>query len=76
MATIVKCPECGSTDFDLRDYESMMVLCSSLALFNLRCPHCGAEVSSVCTIPSELRDDIDFAALKMGAGMGHETPSR
>jgi rRNA maturation protein Nop10 len=76
MAAIVKCPVCGATDFDLHRYDSMMVLCSQLALFNLRCPSCGASVSSVCSIPADLAGDIESAASEVGAGMGRETPSR
>lgn len=76
MATVVKCPECGATDFNLAHYESIMVLSSELALFGLRCPHCGTEVSSVCTIPPSLQKDIQCAAMEMDAGMGHGAPSR
>lgn len=76
MATIVRCPACGATDFDLSHYESMMVLSSQLALFGLRCPHCGTKVSSVCAIPSELHRDVLCAAMDMDAGMGHEASSR
>lgn len=75
MAAVVKCPSCGTTDFNLRQYESMMVLSSQLALFALRCPRCGTVVSSVCSIPAELREDVALAALEVDAGMGRETPS-
>jgi uncharacterized Zn finger protein len=75
MAAVVKCPSCGTTDFDLLQYESMMVLSSQLALFTLRCPRCGTVVSSVCAIPDALREDIALAALEVGAGMGREAPS-
>ena len=75
MGTVVKCPTCGAQDFDLARYESMMVLSAKYALFTLGCPHCATKVSSVCTIPSCLRTDIEEAAMQLGCGMGRETPS-
>ena len=76
MGTIVKCPACGTTDFNLMHYDSIMVLSSKLALFSLRCPHCDTGVASVCVIPPELMPVILEAALQVGAGMGRQTPSR
>lgn len=72
---IVTCPACGSTDFDLAAYDSMMVLGRDLALFTLTCPVCGTHVSSVCTIPAALRPDVEAAARALGAGMGGKRTS-
>lgn len=66
------CPSCNEPDLDLTDYESMMVLNKDTALFTLECPHCAQKISSVCTIPSHLREEVLFAALELGAGMGGE----
>ena len=38
----------------------------------ITCPACGAKVSSMQTIPSQLRDEVRFAAIEVGAGMGRE----
>lgn len=70
MSVTVTCKGCGSTNFDLHDYESMMVLSRNLALFTLRCPDCGMLTSSVCAIPEDLHAVVDEAARKLGAGMG------
>lgn len=64
------CPACGARDLDLRSFDSMMVLSADLALFTLACPHCGTTVSAMQPIPSALRDEVDFAAIRIGAGMG------
>ncbi|MEG0071311.1 MAG: UDP-N-acetylmuramoylalanyl-D-glutamate--2,6-diaminopimelate ligase [Raoultibacter sp.] len=73
MGEIMQCPACGATGFDLAEYESMMVLRADTALFTLRCPTCGAEVSSVAHIPAFLREEVRFAAIELGAGMGCES---
>ena len=70
MAPEIKCKACGSTDFALTDYESLLALSSDLAVFTLRCPHCKTPTVVVCSIPEEIRADIDAAADKLGAGMG------
>ncbi len=66
----IACPACGARDFDLCSFESMMVLSADLALFSLTCPHCGARISAMQPIPPSLRDEVDFAAIRIGAGMG------
>lgn len=66
------CPSCGFRDFDLHAYESMMVLRSDLALFRLRCPHCASKVQTLQPIPPDLREEVRFAAIEVGAGMGLE----
>ena len=72
----VTCPACGADDVDVRSYESLMALRSDLALFTLTCPHCAARISALLTIPPELREDVVFAAIELGAGMGaHEGTS-
>ncbi len=65
------CPQCGRANLDLREYRSMMVLSADLAFFSLDCPHCAARVATVQAIPASLRDMVEFAAIKVGAGMGH-----
>ncbi|HIR00673.1 MAG TPA: UDP-N-acetylmuramoylalanyl-D-glutamate--2,6-diaminopimelate ligase [Candidatus Aveggerthella stercoripullorum] len=72
MGKILKCPNCGETRFNLTDYDSMMVLRADVALFTLRCPGCGAHVSSLANIPADLREEVRFAAIETGAGMGCE----
>lgn len=64
------CPQCGSTAMDIIDYESMIVVASDYALFTVRCPHCAARVSSMRRIPEELLEEVQFAAIEVGAGMG------
>lgn len=66
----VTCPGCGKTDLDVCDYESMMVVRADLAMFTLRCPSCGAQVSSMQPIPLQLREEVRYAAIEVGAGMG------
>ena len=75
MGTIVKCARCGSTEFDLHEFDTMMVLCEQLALFGLRCPRCDASVAAMCTIPPDMQDYVRAVALEVGAGMGRETPA-
>lgn len=50
----------------------MMVLRVDFALFTLTCPHCKAKVSTLQPIPPALRDEVRFAAIEVGAGMGAE----
>ena len=64
------CPACGEGGLDVASYDSMMVLRPDLALFSLTCPRCGAKVSSLQPIPAALRDEVRFAAIELGAGMG------
>lgn len=72
VTTSITCPACGAHDLDVGHYESMMVLKTDVALFTLRCPHCSTVVSSVSTIPPHLREEVWFAAIELGAGMGRE----
>ena len=72
MGTIVKCAQCGSTDFDLHDYDTMMVLCSELALFGLHCAECGANIAAVCVIPPDMHELVRRRAAEVGAGMGRQ----
>ena len=73
VGTIVKCANCGSTDFDLHDFDTMMVLCPQLAMFGMRCPDCGANVAAVCVIPLDMQDQVRRSAISLGAGMGEQT---
>lgn len=72
MARPMTCPACGATDLDVCRYDSMMVLRSDVAMFTVTCPRCGASVSSVQTIPLALREEVRFAAIEVGAGMGRD----
>lgn len=68
----VNCPACGASHLDVCQYDSMMVLRADLAFFTLSCPQCGTKVSALQSIPAALREEIRFAAIEVGAGMGHE----
>ena len=72
MSKGVTCPACGAGGLDVCRYESMMVVRPELAMFPLRCPHCKATVSSMQPIPPQLYEEVRFAALAVGAGMGLE----
>lgn len=50
----------------------MMVLSADVALFSLDCPHCAAPIATVQPIPPSLREPVEFAAIRVGAGMGQE----
>lgn len=69
---MLTCPSCGANDLDLRSYDSMMVLRSDLALFSIHCGHCAAKISTLQPIPPSLREEVRFAAIEVGAGMGME----
>lgn len=71
MAASMTCPNCGSDTLDVHDYESMIVVRSDCALFTVRCT-CGARVSSLRAIPADMHEDVQFAAIEVGAGMGRE----
>ena len=75
MGTVVKCVNCGSTEFDLHDFDTMMVLCPELALFSLKCPYCATQVAAVCVIPQDMMGLVRESAVEVGAGMGRETPA-
>ena len=70
--TAVACPACGCT-LDVRSYDSMMVVRRDLALFRIECPKCGTNVSTLQSIPDGLREEVRFAAIEVGAGMGAES---
>lgn len=72
MSQGMTCPACGATGLDVCRYDSMMVVRADLAFFTLHCPHCDATVSSLYPIPPQLREEVRFAALEVGAGMGLE----
>ena len=65
----ITCPTCHESMLDVKRYDSMMVLKSDLALFALRCPACGARVSTIQSIPLSLRGQVADAAAKVHAGM-------
>lgn len=57
---LVKCPNCGIKDLDLRAYTSMMVLSNTQALFTVYCNHCNIpyprwRTSLPCSIPMCIR---------------------
>ncbi len=68
----MKCPQCGFENIELQGYESMIVVARNLALFTVRCPSCGARVSGLHAIPPELHDEVQYAAIQVGAGMGRD----
>lgn len=70
MSQAITCPACGESGLDVAGYDSMMVLRPELALFALTCPRCGTKVSSLQPIPADLREEVRFAAIEVGAGMG------
>ena len=70
MADFVNCPQCGSSALNLHRYESMIVVTPEYALFTVRCPQCDTSVSSLRPIPQDMRDEVQFAAIEVGAGMG------
>ena len=70
MKPIIQCPKCGAGDLDLCQYDSMIVVRPDLALFTLSCKHCSAKVSTIQPIPEALREEVRFAAIEVGAGMG------
>lgn len=70
MTRTVTCPACGARELDVCCYESMMVVRADLALFSLRCPVCHTAVSALHPIPLQLREEVRFAAIEVGAGMG------
>lgn len=72
MSHGVTCPGCGASGLDVCAYESMMVVRADLAMFTLRCPKCGAKVSSMQPIPQRLCEEVRFAAIEVGAGMGRD----
>lgn len=69
---LVKCPNCGIKDLDLRAYTSMMVLSNTQALFTVYCNHCNQTVSTVANIPPVLYPDVYQAAAEVDAGMGRQ----
>ncbi len=72
MGQTIACPACGARGIDVCSYDSMMVVRRDLALFKVECPSCRATVSSLQAIPAQLREEVRFAALEAGAGMGAE----
>ena len=69
-ATPLICPACGAKNLDVRHYDAMMVLSPDLALFTVRCPHCKTKISTMRPIPEQLRNEVRYAAMEVGAGMG------
>ena len=72
MAARLQCPSCGSVELDLRSYESLIVISRDHALFTVCCPACSTRVSTIQQIPPELQEEVLFAAIEVGAGMGRE----
>ena len=70
MDVSLRCPRCSGTELDLCSYESMIVLSVTHALFTMNCPNCGARVSAVRPIPVQLQEEVRYAAIEVGAGMG------
>lgn len=72
MGANMNCPNCQVTDLDIHGYESMIVVTSDYALFTVRCPNCGTRVSGLRAIPQDMREEVQYAAIEVGAGMGRE----
>ena len=72
MGANMNCPKCGYANLDPHDYESMIVVTSDCALFTVRCASCGSRVSGLRPIPPDMREEVRFAAIEVGAGMGRE----
>ncbi len=72
MGELLTCPECREASIDFHAYESMIVVAKDYALFTMRCPACGARVSSMQAIPEDMREEVRYAAIQVGAGMGRE----
>lgn len=70
MDPLLTCPHCGEVTIDLHDYRSMIVITEAYALFTVDCPACGMGVSSVKAIPNDMHDEVLYAAIEVGAGMG------
>ncbi len=69
----IACPKCRFNRLDLSAYNSMMVLSQDSALFTLECPQCGTRLSFMHRIPPCLRGEVEYAAAKLGAGMGRKS---
>ena len=68
--TGLTCPQCRTAELDVHAYESMIVITDGYALYTVRCPVCNARVSGVRPIPADMIDEVHFAAIQVGAGMG------
>ena len=75
MSRNMICPACKAADLDLCCYEAMMVVREDLALFTLRCPHCGAAVSDIRPIPQQLCVLPPSRWAPEWAGTDHVVPS-
>lgn len=72
MGAFMNCPNCGAANLDVHAYESMIVVAPDLALFTVRCAACGARVSGLRAIPADMGEEVRYAAIEVGAGMGRE----
>lgn len=70
MATLARCPSCGSNAVKLEEFRSLLVLSETRAIFTLRCSHCDHMVSVLETIPVTLQEEVQQAAREVNAGMG------
>ncbi|MBR5258914.1 MAG: UDP-N-acetylmuramoylalanyl-D-glutamate--2,6-diaminopimelate ligase [Eggerthellaceae bacterium] len=67
MVQALACPACSATTLDVHDCESMMALGANTALFSLRCPTCGARISSIQPVPADMHGELYDAAVRVGA---------
>ncbi len=72
MPTASMCPKCREMGVVLENYESLIMVSPDRALFTVTCRACGARISSVSEIPDSLREEIQSAAIEVGAGMGRD----
>ncbi len=70
MDALLECPYCHRHTIDFHRYESLIAITTDHALFCTRCPSCGQRISSVRPIPEDMRDEVLYAAIEVGAGMG------
>ena len=73
LSTRMSCPSCGNKNLDIHGYESMIVVSPKCALFTVRCSACDMRVSSLREIPADMREEVQYAAIEVGAGMGRES---
>lgn len=69
---ILDCPSCGMHDLNLLNYSALMVIRKDLGLFTMTCTNCSQKVSSIQPIPPELQEEVEQAAMQIGAGMGRD----
>jgi len=70
MAMAARCPSCQAPALRLENFDALMVLSETRAVFTIRCTQCNHVVSVIETIPPTLYEQVQQAAQKANAGMG------